>query len=97
MKSMLRDTGGILGAFIAWWATAVLLGMLLFSIWPPGESYTAGISMEPQNIPGNALGFVLALFAFRAMTRPKEPSIADQREHAQPPAKPGAASGPTGL
>lgn len=97
MKSLLRDAGGILGAFVAWWATAVLLGMLLFSIWPPGESYTAGISLEPQNIPGNALGFVLALFAFRAMTRHQEPSSADQRVHAQPAAKPGDSPDPTGL
>ncbi|HUG67851.1 MAG TPA: hypothetical protein VMM76_08865 [Pirellulaceae bacterium] len=83
MKSVLREAGGILGAFVAWWATAVLLGMLMFAIWPPGGSYTAGITLEPQNIPGNALGFILALFAFRAMTRPKEPSSVAQREQAR--------------
>jgi hypothetical protein len=96
MKRVLTEAGGILGAFVAWWATAVLLGMLMFMIWPPGGSYTAGISLEPQNIPGNALGFVLALFAFRAVTRPREPSSVEQREQTPLAADPNAAPDPAG-
>jgi hypothetical protein len=73
-QRFLRELGGIVAAFVAWWAVAVLLGMAMFALWPPGGSYTAGVSLEPQNIPGNILGFVLALYAFRAVTRPNTPT-----------------------
>jgi len=68
MKNLIRDIPGILGAFLIWWAAAVLLGMAMFAIWPPGKSYTAGIALDPQNLPGNILGFILALYAFRRIT-----------------------------
>ena len=68
MKKFIRDITGILGAFVIWWAAAVLLGMAMFATWPPGKSYTAGIALDLQNIPGNILGFVLALYAFRRIT-----------------------------
>jgi len=79
-QRLLREVGGIVAAFIAWWAVAVLLGMVIFALWPPGGSFTAGISLEPQHIPGNALGFVLALYAFRAVTRLKSQPGAEQPE-----------------
>jgi len=69
MNPFFKDLVGIVGAFIAWWAVAVLLGMLMFAIWPPATSYTAGISLAPQNIPGNLAGFILALYAFRSLTK----------------------------
>ncbi len=68
MKKILRDIPGILGAFVIWWAAAVLLGMAMFALWPPGKSYTAGITLDFQNVPGNLLGFILALYAFRRIT-----------------------------
>jgi hypothetical protein len=75
MQRVLHELGGIAAAFVAWWAVAVVLGIAMFALWPPTGSHTAGLSLEPQNVPGNALGFVLALYAFRAITRPrKEPS-----------------------
>lgn len=70
-QPFLREIIGIVAAFVAWWAVAVLLGLAMFGLWPSGRSYTAGISLEPQNIPGNAFGFVLALYAFRTVTRPQ--------------------------
>lgn len=68
MKTLLRDILGILGAFVIWWAAAVILGMVMFAIWPPGKSYVAGITLDFQNIPGNILGFIFALYAFRQIT-----------------------------
>lgn len=69
MKNLIRDLAGIVGAFIAWWSLAVLVGMVIYSIWPATESsFTAGLSLEPQNIPGNLAGFILALYIFRRMT-----------------------------
>lgn len=68
MKKILPEIVGVVLAFIIWWAAALLLGMLAYAIWPPEGSYTAGLSLEPQNIPGNLLGFVLALYVFRSVT-----------------------------
>lgn len=69
MRRLLQDLVGILGAFVAWWSSVVLIGLLMYAIWPPPPGpFGAGISLEPQNIPGNAFGFVLALYAFRAVT-----------------------------
>lgn len=68
MRKFIRDIAGILGAFVIWWAAAVLLGMAMFALWPPGKSYTAGITLEFQNLPGNIAGFILALYAFRRIT-----------------------------
>ena len=69
MQRFGKEILGILASFLAWWAAAVIIGLLMFAIWPPGDSHAAGISLEPQNIPGNAIGFVLALYAFRLVTR----------------------------
>jgi hypothetical protein len=68
MKKFTRDLRGILGAFVIWWAAAVLVGMAMFTAWPPATSYTAGITLDFQNVPGNILGFILALYAFRRLT-----------------------------
>lgn len=69
MRTLFRELIGIAGAFIAWWAIAVLVGLLLYSIFPSTEStFIAGVSLEPQNVPGNLLGFIAALYAFRAVT-----------------------------
>lgn len=69
MKRILLELLGILGAFIAWWALAVIVGLLMYAIFPAtASSFTAGISLEPQNIPGNLIGFIAALYAFRAVT-----------------------------
>lgn len=64
-----RELLGIIGAFIAWWSVAVLLGLLMYTIFPSADSsFTAGLELELQNVPGNIAGFVAALFAFRAVT-----------------------------
>ena len=81
MQRVMKDIGGILAAFLAYWAAAVLLGMILFAIWPPGGSFTAGLSLEPQNIPGNAIGFILALYAFRKVTESRtQDKVSQSRE-----------------
>lgn len=78
MSILLRHSAAILGAFCVWWSTAVLLGLALYGLWPPdlsappgqeGYSLTAGVSLGRhwQNIPGNIIGFVAALYTFRAM------------------------------
>jgi hypothetical protein len=77
MKNILKDLGGIAAAMVACWAIMILLGMLMFAIWPPGTSYTAGISLEPQNVPGNLLGFILALYVFRSVTTPRSRAAND--------------------
>jgi hypothetical protein len=65
-----RELVGIVGALVTWWALTVLIGLLMYAIFPTTDTlFTAGISLEPQNIPGNLAGFIAALFAFRAVTR----------------------------
>jgi hypothetical protein len=60
---------GIVGAIIAWWAVTVLIGLLMYAIFPSTEtSFTAGLELKPQNIPGNVAGFIAALYAFRSLT-----------------------------
>lgn len=67
MRRLLQDLVGILGAFVAWWSSVVLISLLMYEIWPPPPG-PFGTALEPQDIPGNAFGFVLALYAFRAVT-----------------------------
>lgn len=84
MKRAMKDVGGVFAAFVAWWSVAVLLGMLFFAIWPPGHSFTAGLSLEPQNVPGNVLGFILALYAFRKVTESRtQDKVTQSRENAE--------------
>ena len=70
MKKLMLDLVGILGAFVAWWSMAVLVGIGMYAIWPAEDStFIAGVSLAPQNVPGNFIGFILALYAFRALTK----------------------------
>lgn len=76
-----RHVGSIILAAITWWAVTILIGLALIQIWPPvsfpisGEtnggtfSIMLGVSLGQnwQNIPANILGFVSALYAFRAL------------------------------
>jgi hypothetical protein len=76
-----RHAGGIIFAAIAWWAVTILVGLALFQIWPPelipvsGEESAqsflimVGVSLGRnwQNIPANIIGFISALYAFRAL------------------------------
>jgi hypothetical protein len=69
MRRITRELAGIVGALITWWAVTVLIGLLMYAIFPAtGTSFTAGLELESQNVPGNVIGFILALFAFRAVT-----------------------------
>jgi len=77
-----QHVGGIILAAIVWWAVTILVGLALFQIWPPelvpvggvesGDTYSIilGVSLGRnwQNLPANALGFISALYAFRALT-----------------------------
>ncbi len=79
----MQHIGGIIGALCAWWAVAVIVGLMLYTIWPssfpPNDSlegvrsfsFMAGIALGShwQNIPGNILGFVLALYTFRYLSK----------------------------
>ena len=70
MKRIVRELFGILGAFVAWWTLAVMIGLLMYTLFPPTmPSFQAGVSLKSQNIPGNMIGFIAALYAFRAVTR----------------------------
>lgn len=60
-----REFVGIIGALIAWWAIAVLIGLLISTVFPSTNTF---FEIEPQSIPGHLLGFIAALFAFRAVT-----------------------------
>lgn len=82
LATISRHAGGMILAAIVWWAVTILVGLALFQIWPPelipvsGEqsagsfSIMLGVSLGRnwQNIPANILGFVSALYAFRALT-----------------------------
>jgi hypothetical protein len=88
-QSVLRHITGILVAMVVWWSIAVLGGLVLYMAWPPAPiteltradipavSFMAGVSLGAhwQNIPGNVLGFIGALYAFRAIC-PKSVSAA---------------------
>ena len=75
MRRIGRELAGIVGAVITWWAFAVLIGLLMYAIFPAtGPSFTAGLELEPQNVPGNVAGFIAALFAFRAVTTQRKDS-----------------------
>jgi hypothetical protein len=74
MKRIIREFVGILGAFVAWWALAVMVGLLMYAILPPTtSSFGAGVSLDLQNIPGNMIGFIAGLYAFRAVTKRPDP------------------------
>lgn len=88
-----RHVGSIILAAITWWAVTILIGLALFQVWPPvsipvsGEnsggtfSIMLGVSLGRnwQNIPANVLGFVSALYAFRALI-PKNKVIEETGE-----------------
>jgi hypothetical protein len=88
-----RHAGGVILATMVWWAVTILVGLALFQIWPPelipvsGEqsggsfSIMLGVSLGQnwQNIPANILGFVSALYAFRALT-PKYKTVEETGE-----------------
>ncbi len=76
-----RHALGIILAATTWWSVTILIGLALFQIWPPesfpvsGEQtgrsfeFMLGVSLGRnwQNLPANILGFVSALYAFRAL------------------------------
>jgi hypothetical protein len=64
-----RELVGIIGALVAWWSLAVMIGILMYAIFPTTDtSFVAGLELKSQNVPGNFAGFIAALFAFRALT-----------------------------
>ena len=73
LRSIGRELVGIIGALVAWWSLAVMIGILMYAIFPTTDtSFVAGLELKPQNVPGNLAGFIAALFAFRAVTRPRK-------------------------
>ena len=76
-----QHLGSIILAHITWWAVTILVGLALFQIWPPQlasnvgseglktSSIMLGVSLGRnwQNVPANILGFISALYAFRAL------------------------------
>ena len=64
-KRIVRELVGIIGALIAWWALAVIIGLLISAVFPSTNTF---FEIEPQNIPGQGAGFIAALYAFRAIT-----------------------------
>jgi hypothetical protein len=86
---ILKHAGAVLMALVVWWAVTVLCGLGLYAVFPPdlslpdpvdgqARSFLAGISLGRhwQNIPGNLLGFVSALYAFRILTGPVRRRVA---------------------
>jgi hypothetical protein len=77
VSTYLRHIGAILGAFCIWWSAAVVIGLALYSLWPPDLSvpdqqvfsFRAGVHLGRhwQNVPGNIIGFIGALYTFRAL------------------------------
>ena len=81
-----RNIFGIISAFCIYWSSAVLVGLILYSIFPPSFSvdtysnnaqifsFMTGVSLGKhwQNIPGNIIGFVLALYTFRTISSKKD-------------------------
>jgi len=80
VSTYLRHIGAILGACCIWWLVAVMFGLGLYSLWPPDLtipdqdnrrtfSFIAGahLGRHWQNVPGNLIGFIAALYTFRAL------------------------------
>ena len=69
LRRISRELVGIIGVLVAWWSLVVMIGILIYAIFPTTDtSFVAGLEPKPQNVPGNLAGFIAALFAFRAVT-----------------------------
>ena len=67
LKRIVREVAGMVGAIITWWALATLIGLLISALFPGTNALF--FEIEPQHIPGHGIGFIAALYAFRAVTR----------------------------
>lgn len=83
MRGLLRDAAGVIAALVTLWLVALLVGLAVSAIWPPAGPQTAGLPVDSRNLPGVLLGFVPALYVFRAVSRLRgsdRPSSAGERE-----------------
>jgi hypothetical protein len=75
IKRIGRELLGIIGAIVAWWSITVLIGLLMYAIFPiTDRSFVAGLTLKPQNVPGNVAGVIAALYAFRSLTTRRDTS-----------------------
>jgi hypothetical protein len=69
VRGLLRDAAGVIAAVVTLWVVALLVGLAVSAAWPPAGTHTAGLAVDSRNLPGTLLGFVLALYVFRAVSR----------------------------
>jgi Na+/H+-dicarboxylate symporter len=61
---------GVIGFFFVWFVVAVVVGLGMAMLFPPGRGYfMAGISLDWRNLPGTILGLLAGIQSFRASVR----------------------------
>ncbi len=61
---------GVLGFLLIWLFVAVIIGIVMITIFPPGRHAIAvGIGLNWRNIPGTVLGILAGRQSFRASVR----------------------------
>lgn len=69
MRGLVRDAAGVVAAVATVWVVAWLVGLVVNAAWPGGGSHPPGLSIDSRNLPGALVGFVLALYVFRLVSR----------------------------
>ena len=74
MNGMTRELIGIFIAFMAWWALALVIGLVMYAAFPSSVPLLAAssASLDLQAVPGDVIGFVAALYAFRGVTKNRD-------------------------
>jgi hypothetical protein len=65
-KKYLKDAVGVVGAFLTFWVTGVLLLPVVNMVWPLSSG--TDLPLRPQHFPSMIVGFLFALYAFRRIT-----------------------------
>jgi Na+/H+-dicarboxylate symporter len=69
MKAV-RYIVGVIGFFFVWLVVAVVVGLGMAILFPPGRgNFMAGISLDWRNLPGTILGLLAGIQSFRRSVR----------------------------
>ena len=61
---------GAIGFLLVWFVVAVVVGLGMAMLFPPGRGYfMAGISLDWRNLPGTILGLLAGVQSFRTSVR----------------------------
>jgi len=70
MRTFLKHFCSVLAAGAIFWFTGILLLPVIAKVWPGSWASHSEIILKPQSFPSMILGFVIALYTFRLLTRP---------------------------